>query len=264
VDDLFADFPSLVYDGPFSDHIMRIEPRMLKGKAGVASSDSLTKARLVSGVEALEFAGEISGRIPSYVFRGVENGTNTTVVFTRGGGVFASMLKHRQMGEKTISAERAIEIAESFMGDLGIINKEYTYYALNGGVCTINFAGTANLADGTPVIVYTDLVKVSVALDNGEIMSFDANAMITAHHERDLPAPRITEQRARRNLSAELDVQSVRLAVIPSAGQHEVLCYEFLCVSSRGNQVLVYVNAENGEEEQIMLVRISDNGTLAV
>ena len=41
-------------------------------------------------------------------------------------------------------------------------------------------------------------------------------------------------------------------------------CYEFLCKDKEGQQVLVYVDAKTGEEEQILLVYASEDGVLTV
>mgnify|MGYP000754913429 FL=1 len=51
---------------------------------------------------------------------------------------------------------------------------------------------------------------------------------------------------------------------MPSAGTNELYCYEFHCTSPDGRQMLVYINADTGKEEQILLLEISENGTLTV
>ena len=255
VEGLFEEYPSLIYDGPFSDHISQQEPLMLKGKQPVTKEESLEIAKKVSNSEHLEFSNDKEGLIPAYNY----SDNNTTVTFTKDGGLFLYMLKYRQVGEKTISTEKAIELAEDYLKTVGFPDMVHTYYELGSGVCTINFASNIN-----DVTVYTDLIKVGVALDNGEIMSLDARGFITAHHQRQVQAPTVTQEQAAETLSSHLKVQNVKLAVIPSMGKHERLCYEFLCTSERGSRVLVYVNAESGKEEQILLMQISDNGTLVV
>ncbi|MCL1866645.1 MAG: germination protein YpeB [Oscillospiraceae bacterium] len=257
VEEIFADYPSLIYDGPFSDHIMQQEPKMLSGMASVSKEDALVTARKVSGSERLEYASDQGGKMPCYSFSDGE----TNVSVTQNAGLFAYMLRYRQIGEKSISADRAIEIAEEYLGTVGYDNMVHTYFELSGGVCVINFAKMIN-----DVTVYTDMVKVGVALDNGEIMSLDARAYITAHHNRMhlYGEPGISEREAAEKLSKSLTMQNAKLAVIPSSGEHERFCWEFLCKADNGNNVLVYINAESGAEEQILLMRISDNGTFAV
>jgi germination protein YpeB len=256
VEGLFEEYPSLTYDGPFSEHITQQPPRLIQGQQPVSKENSLQTARLASGSEHLEFASDQAGRIPAYTY----TDGSTTVSVTQAGGFLAYMLKHRQIGEKGISADKASALAGEYLAQIGYENMVQTYYKLNGGICVISFAGEH---DGTTI--YTDLIKVGVALDNGEIMSIDARGFITAHHERSLAEPQLTEEEAAERLSTHLTVQQTKLAVIPSSGEYERLCYEFLCTSrSNGNQVLVYINAETGFEEQILLMRVSDNGTLLI
>jgi germination protein YpeB len=257
----FDEYPVLMYDGPFSDHIMQVSPRLLEDAALVSKEDALVTAREVSGVEKLEYASDQAGRIPAYNFTDGQ----TTVSITRHGGHFAYMLKYRQVGEKEITNDRAVEIAAEYLKKIGFDNMIHTYFEQNAGICTINFAGYIRPSIEFPnVTVYTDIIKIGVALDNGEIMSFDSRGFISAHHDRGLDAPTLSEYQARQKLSPFLTVQNAKLAIIPSSGQKERFTWEFLCRAENGNHVLVYINAHTGAEEQILLMRISENGTLVV
>jgi germination protein YpeB len=260
MEELFADYPELIYDGPFSDHLMSVSPKMLYGATEISKENALERARAVTGSERLEFASDQGGRMPCWAFAD----GNTTVSITKNGGFYAYMLKYRQIGEKAISIDRAIELAETYLARVGFDNMVHTYYELNSGVIVINFAGSERTADADEVTVYTDLIKVGVALDDGEIMSLDARAFITAHHGRTHGSPSLSREEASDKLSGHLTVQNAKLAVIPSSGEHERLCWEFLCRSDNGSNVLVYINAESGVEEKILLLKISDNGTLVV
>jgi germination protein YpeB len=207
--------------------------------------------------------------MPAHTF----NDGDPTVSITKNGGYFVYMLKYRNISEKSISIDRAVELGEEYLKSIGHDNMVHTYYEIKGGVCVINFAGYVDSLNpthsgeepmGEPVTVYTDTVKVGVALDNGEIISFDARAYISAHHARTLGQPAVSKEDAASKISSNLSVQNVKLAVIPSSGEHERLCWEVLCKADNGNNVLVYVNANSGIEEKIMLMKISDNGTFVV
>ena len=52
--------------------------------------------------------------------------------------------------------------------------------------------------------------------------------------------------------------------MIPTAGQHEVLCYEFVCTDSAGGRCIVYVNAETGEQQKILILLEDENGSLTI
>jgi len=251
----FDNYPTLIYDGPFSDHIMQQEPMMTKGQKSIDQAQAHRIAEEVTGLNNLHFVTEEAGRLPAYNF----SEGNTTLSITKQGGYFVYMLNYRQIQEKTISTDKAISLAQDFLKKLGYTSLDNTYYELNGGVCTVNFAGVQN-----DVTVYTDLIKVGVALDNGEIMSYDARGFITAHHQRDIKAPKISADEARDKLSEHLTVKSSKLCIIPSGGLNERYCYEFLCITKNGQQILVYVNADTGKEEQILLLMINENGALTV
>lgn len=251
----FSDYPTLIYDGPFSDHILERSPLMLKGKSEITQDQALQKAFTASGEENLSVTGEEGGKMPSYVF---EN-QNTTVSVTKQGGFFSYMLKYRPVENPQLGASDALKRAEKYLEMLGIDEVEETYYEINNGVCIYNFAGEQN-----DVVLYTDLIKVGVALDNGEIMSFDARGYITNHTVRKLGRPALSEEEAESRLSDGLTVFEDNLCVIPTDGLNERYCYEFYCVDSEGRQLLIYLNADTGEEEQILLLKIGNNGRLTV
>ena len=254
-ENLDNNYPTLIYDGPFSDHILEKSPLMLRGEKEISEEEALRRATKLTGADNLVRAGDESGKMPSYVF---EN-DNFTIAVTKAGGFYSYMLAGRQIGEKKITATEATEIAEEYLERLGIMNAEDTYYEIQGGVCVINFAAVQD-----DVIMYTDLIKIGVALDNGEVLSFDLRGYITNHTIRDLPTPHISEEKALSLVSKSLRPIDVELCVIPSDGLSEILCYEVQCVGESGQNVLVYINAVTGAEEQILLLKISGNGMLTI
>lgn len=256
----FSNYPTLIYDGPFSDHILEKEPLMLKGKQDVTQEKALEKARKASGSENLTVSGEEAGKMPSYVF----TDENTTVSVTKQGGFLSYMLKFRNVGQAAITAGKAMDKAEDYLEALGIEDITDTYYEINNGVCICNFAGEQENTDDNDVVLYTDLIKVSVAMDNGEILGFDARGYITNHTSRDLGTPKMSKDEATQRLSDTLKVFESNLCVIPSDGLNERYCYEFYCTDDEGRQLLIYLNADSGEEEQILLLQIGSNGRLTV
>ena len=53
------------------------------------------------------------------------------------------------------------------------------------------------------------------------------------------------------------------MAVIPTEWKTEKLCYEFKG-KENDTEYLVYINAENGEEEQILIITNTPNGVLTM
>ena len=73
----------------------------------------------------------------------------------------------------------------------------------------------------------------------------------------------MSEEEARTKVSSHLSVGTGRLALIPKDSLREVLCYEFHGTHKDKN-FIVYINAENGREEKILLLLESETGILTV
>ena len=254
-------YPTLIYDGPFSDHILEKQPEMIKNQNEVTKARAKKRAGEVSVVQedTLKLVNSEDGKMPSYVFESNVNGEKTTVAVTKNGGYCSYMIRNRDVKDSNIANEEAVNYAKSYLDELGIYNVQSTYYETIGNVCTINFAYKEN-----DVIYYTDLIKVKVAMDNGEILGFDARGFLTNHKTRQLSNAKVTEDQARKTISPRLTVEQVQKALIPSNGEVETLCYELKCKTKNNKEVLVYVNCETGEEEQILLLLKSETGNLTV
>ncbi len=114
------------------------------------------------------------------------------------------------------------------------------------------------------VLIYPDLIRVSVALDDGDIVGFEANGYLSNHRARDLAVATVSENSARQKVSRDLTVLSGQLALIPTAGEYEVLCMEFKCQTEDGRHIIIYVNAITDEEEKILLLLEDETGTLII
>ncbi len=253
----FANYPTLIYDGPFSDHILDRNPELTKNQPEIDDSTALTKASECTGVlvEQLMICGEEDGKMPSFCF----SGENVYGAITKQGGFISYMVKNRSVEEKKLTVEDAMSTAGAYLLSLEITDMTPTYYETLDNICTINFACVHKGA-----VVYTDLIKVSVAMDNAEIVGIDARGFIVNHRERELPPPALSVEEAQKKLSPLLNVEKSKLTIIPTEGENEVCAYEYLCTSRQGTQVLVYVNVTTGEEEQILILIETQDGVLTI
>lgn len=248
------DYPTLIYDGPYSDHLLKKEPLMLKNARMVTESEAKSKAALHVECEKsfLKSDGAVYGNMPSYRF--VAEGVSVTV--SKSGGHCIYMRKEREIDEAVLSYEQAVSKAKKYMSRVGLNGFKDTYYFADEGVCVVNFA----YVDGSTVC-YTDLVKVGVAMDSGEIMLYEASGYLANHTDRAFETPKYTLQQAKKQLSKNLKLQGTALALIPvSSG--EVRCYEFSCKAEDSSEVLVYINVNTLEEEEVLILLKSDGGTL--
>lgn len=257
----FPEVPALVYDGPFSQHLTGRAPRMLEG---LPQADEETARQAAAGFFGLRpevFTGtdQGEGALPTWGFTGTVEGGELYVEVTRQGGQVLQALSSRPLGEARLSREAAVQAAAQFLEERGYPDMAPSYSILQNGALTVHFAAVQD-----EVYCYPDLVKVQVALDNGGIVGFEAQGYLTHHGSRTLPAPAVTEAEARTRTGDALEILSHQLALIPTAGEYEVLCHEFKCQAEDGSHVLVYVNAETGQEERILLLLEDENGTLTI
>ncbi len=133
-----------------------------------------------------------------------------------------------------------------------------TYYLKQEGTITINYAYHQN-----EVTIYPDLIKLKIALDNGEILGIETTGYLNSHEERNLPKVKISKEQAKATLNKNLQIESEGLAVIPTEYQTEILCWEFKG-KVEDTEFLVYINADNGREEDILVIQDTPNGTLTM
>ena len=249
----FTDYPTLIYDGPFSDHIYDREPRSIKDENKVTWQQALNAAKDLSNDDSIAYSSFVGGNMPMYVFRTDEVEVGVTVK----GGKGAYMLNSRQINDGRLSVEEAVRRAEIYV-NARFADMKKTYYELSGGKCVVNFALVKD-----DVTVYPDLVKVSVSLDNGEVIGLDARDYLMNHTQRDFGEPKHSEKEAAKIVSRELEIDSSSLALIPTDGKNEKLCWEFLC-SDDDQKVLIYVNTDTLAEENIFLLMENENGKLTI
>lgn len=256
----FAAMPALLYDGPFSDHISRREPLYLAGREEITQEEAAGKAArfLQCDAQALEYTGQGGGQLPVYAF--THEGEQLHITCQGGEVAYYKMESH---GSAVLSYKEALQAAKEALRGLGLPPLRESYYVMNDGLCTVNFH-TVEAAGEGEAICYPDLIKVTVELEQGGMVEYDAAGFLMNHRERELPGPAVPEGEAADSLSPLLRVESARLAVIPTPGLDEVLCWEFLCQAEDGTRVLSYINGETALEEQLYLVQEDSHGVLAV
>ena len=259
--------PELIYDGPYSDQVLNKKPLGLgTNKVTEAQAEKIARdfigTKKVAKVTPFEAGENMStAKIPAYTFSVVPENTPKEmaiyIAVSRTGGKVIWMANPRPVSKVNISVNQAEKKAIKFLEEKGYADMEANYSLRNDGAILFNFA-----LKQENTTIYPDLVKVKVALDNGEIVGFDASTYLVNHHDRNIPEPQITEQKARESIRLEFDIESIRLAVIPK-GAGEVLCYEFKG-KYKGSDYIIYINASNGKEEQILQLIKNENGTLTL
>ena len=258
----FHEYSGLIYDGAFSEHLTSSEP---KGLTGDDIDEETAKQKAIDfigkdNVKEVENLGySENATIPEYNFSiktASEDSINISI--SKKGGHIVYMNSNRSVNTEVISQEEANAKGKEFLSNHGFKDMKETYYLKQDGIVTINYAYTQN-----DVVIYSDLIKVKVALDNGEVLGIETTGYLNNHTQRDTSKVKISKENAKKSLNKDLQINSEGLAIIPTEYKTEILCYEFKG-KVETQEFLVYINAENGREEDILIIANTPNGTLAM
>lgn len=259
----FHEYEGLIYDGAFSEHITNSELKALTGE-DISEDDAQKIAKEFAGAEQVKEVNNLgiseNANIEAYRFLVVSNNDKRCYISVskKGGHIVASNC-NRDISEEKLSFDDANKKGLEFLNNKGFKNMKETYYLKEQGVLTINYAYNQN-----GVIMYPDLIKVKVALDNGEIMGMETTGYLNNHIEnRDISKVKISKEKAKKELNKNLNIMSEGMAVIPTKFKTEILCYEFKGKIDE-TDFLIYVNAENGKQEDILIITDTPNGLLTI
>ncbi len=261
VEQEFPETPTLIYDGPFSEHIEGMKPVMLEGLKEINEDAGRQAAAKFLGIRAEQIypTGELNSDIISLCYETKSKNGVTRILVSKAGGIVYQAVGSKLVEQSRMSAKEALDAAKKFLERKGYVGMRESYYMINNNILTANFAFMQN-----GVICYPDLIKVGIAMDDGSLQSFDATGYIKSHKERQIPAPAISEEAARTKVPGDLNIIGTNKTIIPSAGKNEIFCYEFECEDANDQRFLIYVNAATGEQEKIFILLQDENGTLTL
>ncbi len=258
----FHEYSGLIYDGAFSEHLTSGNP---KGLTGDDIDEETAKQKAIDfigkdNVKEIQNLGySENATIPEYNFSIKTNSEDSVnISISKKGGHVVYMNSNRNVNTEVISQDEANTKGKEFLNNHGFTDMKETYYLKQEGVVTINYAYTEG-----EVVVYSDLIKVKVALDNGEVLGIEATGYLNNHTQRDVSKVKISKEEAKKTLNKDLQIDAEGLAIIPTEYKTEILCYEFKG-KVESQEFLVYINAENGREEDILIITNTPNGTLAM
>ena len=259
----FDDYEGLIYDGAYSNYQEKTDKLGLTGEE-IDENTAKEKVKNFFGKEEIneiKSNGTITGGdIESYSFSVdlKDKYTDAEISISKKGGWIVEMIRSRDVVESKLSNEEAVQKGIEFLNNHGFDNMVETYYLIQDNMITVNYAYEEN-----GIIMYPDLIKVKLALDNGEILGFEAKGYLNSHTQRNLPVEKITIEEARASLNSNLQILSEKKSVIPKDDKTEKYCYEFKGVVENRN-FLVYINVETGEEEEILVILETEGGTLTI
>lgn len=253
-------YPTLIFDGPFSDGLEQMTPQGLSGD-NITQQQAVAIAAGMLGVPASQVSVETfcRGKINGYQLAAVDSkGATVRLLLTERGGRLQWSMEEADAQPGSVTPEQCVMAARDQMTRLGYTDLAVTWVQQYDNLQVINFAALQD-----DIVCYPDLIKVRVRQDTGTVCGVDATGWLMNHHERDVPAGIISREEARSMVSSQLAVDQVRLAFIPTGGGGERLCWEFRGEFG-GDTFFVYIDATNGQEAQIFRVVNTDRGNLIV
>lgn len=252
-------YPSMIFDGPFSEALYNKEIKGLSGNELLKEEAQLKLNEYLNEyvIEKITFVGQTKGNFETYDFS-VESGKYTYYAqVTKKGGFLLTLSAFTDYNENISYDEKACEeIAQNFAFNAGVRNMKSTWTESGKGVCYVNLAPVVD-----NIIYYPDLIKVKVDMDSGKVIGYEAQNYAYNHIERKNLTATYDGVKARESVRDDMVVQSQSLAIIPLDYGGECLCYEFMG-EFNGSVYFVYINAKTGVQEKVLKVIGTSEGEL--
>lgn len=253
-----VDYPQMIYDGPFADKPAESsgEKREVAKITEEEAKNKFSSTFAGYNISDIKVNGEVNGSdTGAYNISATAEGSQLNAQITFGGDLL-NFNWYKDCKDVNFSRDDCIEKAYDFLQKLGYKSIKAVWTTQTGTAVYVNFAFVQD-----DVVVYADMIKVTVCAERGEVASMDAAAFIVNHKTREIGVPSITVEKAEKKLSVNLKVKASRLAYIPLESGSEKLAYEFWGEADDG-EYYVYVDAKTGRELQIFKVVSTDEGTL--
>lgn len=261
----FEQYDGLIYDGAYSEHIINDAKKGLTGEdINEQEAQSIAEKFIEQKniYKTLPNGLSENGNIECFSFNIIlndEEKSSVEMAISKKGGHIVFSNYNRSIGEEVVSDEDADNFAKKFLESKNYRNMQKTYYTKQSGIMTINYAVMEN-----EVIFYPDLIKVKVALDNGDILGIETTGYLNNHEKRDLNKSQvISKEKAKEIINKNIKIEGERLAVIPTEFKTEIFCWE-LKGKINERDFLIYVNVKTGKVEDILVITDTGNGILAI
>ena len=252
-----VEYPTMIYDGPFSDSVTNTTVKGLSGDMVTKSEAKTNLEKYFKSSSGARFVSETNGKFKTFNFN-VKNSSDETlfVQVTKAGGYILTISGAGSDDEATIDIESAKKIATDFASLNGIENPEVVWSDSIGNDVYLNIAPVSE-----NIVLYPDLVKVKINLAKGDIVGYDATSYFTNHVERQLNKGSLSLDDAKAKVPTKFVVQNARYVLSPLDYNREVVCVE-VEAKDQGNTYYFYYNVENGKLENVLKIIETENGNL--
>lgn len=257
-------YPTLIYDGPFSENVLNIQPKVLSEKK-ITVDEAKNVVRGIYGSDKIasmtQSTGKSGAKIPAYSFavklKGREN-SPVSINISANGGHIIYILDNRSIGNSKLDMKASVKKGLDYLTSKGYKNMLPTYTLQYNNIVVVNYVYIDN-----KTVVYPDQIKLKIAMDNGDIVGFEGEKYLTSHYTRSIKTPKVSVNAAKRAVSKNITIQNVRLTIIPSDSFREIVCYEFYGTYNN-EKYITYINADDGTVEKILKIINTPNGELTM
>lgn len=262
VEDQVQQFPEV----SFGEHVNVARPPAIAVTAEpITVETAMEKARefvadIGADLQVLNQEEVTEAEVPHYTFTFAHpagNNRRITVEVVRNGGRVFQMFNERIPGQPVLPISDAQQRAEQYLIAKGIDSVTLLGVEEWGDSAVFTFCHEEN-----GMLFYPDLLRVRVSQDSGEVLSYEGNGYTMYHRDRGTFPEKLVSTEAEERLNDSLTVVGApqRVVIFDRRGI-EVMCWEFAVQRGMEN-FLIYINAENGREENIVRLDVRPMPTI--
>lgn len=250
-----VDYPTMIYDGPFSDTQLKKEIKGLSGQDVSLDDAKKVVADLFSMTTSMiNDEGTTKSNFETYNLSFKKSNISYYAQVTIKGGKLLTLSSCNDSNEVNFSKDEALKSATDFVKKSGINDMTCVWSDSVGKDAYFNFAPQMN-----GIIIYPDLVKLKVDLAHGEVVGYEANSYYTNHEDRQLGTFTSTLSSAKSQVKSGYAIKQTNKVLAP-IDYEEVLCYEFNTLHN-GDIYYFYIDATTGQLVNVLRVIRTSDGT---
>lgn len=251
--DVSIEYPTLIYDGPFSD--AKRTPKYTQNKRTYSENEAKQIVKNLLKMENVKKIGKTDSVVPTYQFEGVIDGDYAFASVSVKGGLLASFIRNGKSElDGNLDEETIGKVGALFLSKCGYSNMQPVWYNQIDDQVYVNYAPVIN-----GVKYYPDLIKIRTDKD-AQIFAIDATGYVTSHENRNFEAKISAEDVS--SQVTEVSIKSIDLAVI-NKNLKEFLCYE-VYGEKDGLDYYIYYDATDGKQIDVLRVVDTNQGRKAM
>ena len=252
-----VEYPTMIYDGPFSDGQFNKEIKGLTGEIiDIQSAKEAIKSIYQSVTDSdIKYITETKGKFETFDFSvKIYESITAYIQITKTGGHLLTVSGYGDKDNKSISLSESKDLVRNIIQKQTGISFDCVWSDIVGNDAYLNFAPVLK-----GVVMYPDLIKAKVDLASSTMVGYCATSYYTNHTPRQVQTATYEKSNADKKVPVGFDVQMSRLCISPLDYGEEKLCYEYKCLKD-DSTYYIYINATTGITENILKVIETNDG----